>query len=427
MMSELVCLYIFSALMLIALGFSIRTKGFLSISSFVLMFYTFSSLCAIAYFNNPLYGLLSESTDIALDGTLYLFVTLMIFFIPLFLFPSELKRVTVDGKRFRVVYYTIFAITVLTFVFNVMEHKFTLHNFAEDFVDVRNDSYSESEEKTSKLAGFVAGYLGAFNYFSIPVAMLALFVFRYKRWLSAIFFGIALVSPIYNSLVVAGRSEIVNMMFVLGYSFLLCQNLISRRVYKGFISFMCFLGVVVFAYILFANFMRFEDQTAGASFFLWKYTGESIVNFTGTLYPSIRGYTYGVSSFGFFRRLIGLDYSSDLMGLRTFVERRTGTPGYIFYTFIGNFFRDFGAAITMFMGMAYAKIMGNTLSVSVNKLNSGSASMRCGTWLLFAFLGNMYLPGLFYFSLYSQVGNIGIILAIFLYFYLNHDTETIDE
>ena len=111
------------------------------------------------------------------------------------------------------------------------------------------------------------------------------------------------------------------------------------------------------------------------------------------------------------------------MSLRAFVERKTGTPGYIFYTYIGNFFRDFGAYITALMGIIYCFLMNRSLNLTTIKTDSGETEMKCGTWVLFAFLGNMYLPGVFYFTLYSQVGNIAIIIAIALYVFLNKETQ----
>lgn len=422
-MAESIYLIIFCALMLCQLSYAIVHKGIVSISAYVTMFYSFAAICAVVYYQNPLYGVLAFSTKVGLDGVLYLFMVLLIFAIPLFKFPDNLTKLTCNNRRFRNVYYMMFVITVITLAFNVISNGFTLHNFVEDFVDVRNDSYYEAEGHAGKLAGLISGYLGAFNYFSIPISILALFVFRYKPFLSTIFFIFAIGSPIYNSLVVAGRSEMVNMMLMLGYSFILCKGLISKVVYRSFMAFIGMLGLVVLGYVIFANFLRFENQSVDASFFLWKYTGESIVNFTGVLYPSIIGYTNGVSSFGFFRRLIGLDYSSDLMSLRAFVERKTGTPGYVFYTYIGNFFRDFGALMTVVMGIIYSALMNKSLNVTSMQTPDGTTEMKCGTWLLFAFLGNMYLPGVFYFTLYSQVGNIAIILAIILYVYLNKEPD----
>lgn len=422
-MIESIFLSTFCLLMFCQLGYAIVHKGIVSIASYVTLFYTFAAICAVIYYQNPLYGVLSFSTHIQLEGTLYLFFVLLIFAIPLFKFPNKLSKISFNEKRFRVVYYSVFIITAISLIFNIASNGFTLHNFVEDFVDVRNDSYYESEERAGFFEGFMTGYLNAFNYFSIPISLLALFVFRYKPFQSTIFFIIAIASPIYNSLVVAGRSEIVNMMLMLGYSFILCKGLISKTVYRGFMSFIIFLGLIVLGYVVFANFLRFENQSVDASFFLWKYTGESIVNFTGVLFPSIIGYTYGTSSFGFFRRLLGLDYTSDLMSLRAFVERKTGTPGYIFYTYIGNFFRDFGAYITALMGIIYCSLMNRSLNLTTIKTDSGETEMKCGTWVLFAFLGNMYLPGVFYFTLYSQVGNIAIILAIALYVFLNKETQ----
>ncbi|MCM1503800.1 MAG: oligosaccharide repeat unit polymerase [Muribaculum sp.] len=413
MTNEVIYLWLLSAMFIALLAYTINQKGWLSAPTYVIGIYTLASFCSISYYQSDFFDLLSEPAKVELGGVIYLFVILLIFLIPLIKLPPRLDRISVNMERFEVFYYIVLISSVVSLVYNFASHGFEMKNFLAEFTDIRNENYENDTVQLNIIGRIITGYLSALTVFAIPVSMFALFVLRYKRWLSSVFFGIAIAMPIYNSLVVAGRSDIVNMILILGFTFLIFKDLVTKNIYNGFIRGLLVLGSIVGLYVIYANIMRFEDEETPASLYLFKYAGESFVNFSGILYPQIVGYTYGISSFGLFRRMIGLSYTNDLSELRAVVERSTGTPGYIFYTFAGNFFRDFGPIITMLFGAIYAKVVSGILP------KTSEGAIKTGTILILAFLGNLYLPGLFYFSLYSQTGNISIIIAIIMYFYLN--------
>ena len=418
MANDLTYLWLLAALFIGLLSYTIYHKGWLSAATYVIGIYTLASFCSISYYSSEFFDFLSEPARVELMGVIYLFVILLIFFIPLLKFPRHIDSVSINMDRFSIIYYIVLITSVLSLVYNFANHGLELKNFMAEFADIRNENYENDTVQLNIFGRLITGYLNAFNIFAIPVSIFALFVLKYKRVTSAIFFAISVITPVYNSLVVAGRSDIVNMLLMLGFTFLIFKDLVGRAAYKGFIRGLIILGSIVALYVIYANFMRFEDEETPASLFLFKYAGESFVNFAGILYPQIIGYTYGISSFGLFRRMIGMSYTSDLSELRALVERQTGTPGYIFYTFIGNIFRDFGPIATLLISGIYAKVVSGILP----KTKDGA--IKGGALLTMAFLGNLYLPGLFYFSLYSQIGNISIILAIIMYFYLNGGEQT---
>ncbi len=419
MTEGVIYLWILAGLFVGLLAYTIKKKGVLNAATYVIGIYTLASFCSISYYSSIFFDFLSEPAKVELPGVLYLFAILLIFFIPLLMLPKRINRYSIDAERFKVIYYIVFSISVICLFYNFLNHGFQVKNLMDDFVDIRNENYENDTVQLNIVGRLITGYLSAFNVFAIPVSMFALFVMKYRKVLSSIFFGIAVATPVYSSFVVAGRSEVVNMILLLGFTFFIFKDLISRKAYKGFMKGLIIMGSLVGIYVLYANFMRFEDEETPASLFLFKYAGESFVNFSGILYPQIIGLTYGASSFGLFRRLIGLSYISDLSELRALVERSTGTPGYIFYTFAGNIFRDFGAVFTLILGGIYAKVVSGILP------RTESDAVKTGTLMLISFLGNLYLPGLFYFSLYSQIGNISIILAIILYFYLNSGEQKV--
>lgn len=411
-------LWLLAGLFIILLSYTISKKGILSAPTYVISIYTLASFCSISYYSSDFFDFLSEPAKVEFGGVMYLFIILLIFFIPLLMLPRRMDKLSINLDRFKVVYHIVLFISILSLAYSIASNGFEMKNILNDFIDIRNENYENDTKQLNILGRILTGYLSAFNLFAIPVSMLALFIIHYKRNLSIIFFGIAIITPIYNSLVVAGRSEIVNMFLILGFTFFLYKDLVSKKVYEGFIKGFIIMGSLIGLYVIYANLVRFEDEETPASLFLFKYAGESFVNFSGILYPQIVGYTYGISSFGLFRRLFGMTYTSDLSELRTIVERSTGTPGYIFYTFTGNIFRDFGPFFTLIIGALYAKIVSSILPKDETDV------VKSGTLILIAFLGYIYLPGLFYFSLYSQIGNISIILAVIIYLYLNGGEQT---
>lgn len=406
-MNEIENLLLLEVLLIGATYLAIKKHGIWSVSSFVLVLYSIVGFCSINFYLAPGFKYSIHAGNITTYAVVYFWSILMIFFYPLYTFNESYKSIIINIKIFNILYYTTFCCSSIVLLHTLIRNDISIENILLNFSDIRQETGYTSMEYHTLLDGIITGYLASMKYFGLTFAMFSFFVLKRKRLIDKLFLIVVLVAPIIQSLISAGRAEILFLLFSIIFNFLLLRPFLEVKTEKRFEITVLIVMIIIALYILYANMSRFGDTTEGESYFLWKYAGESFINFTGILFPDIKGYTDGMSSFGFFRRLIGLDYQNSLENLRHIVEVRTKTPSFIFYTFIGNLFRDFGPLITLIIAAIFSYVM-------VKKLKCHKA-LNFSQLLILSFLGQIFLPGIFYFSLYGQTGNIAIILLIFFY------------
>lgn len=418
-MNQLANLILLDATLFLITFFSFKKKGGVTVCTFVFALYTFVGFCSINFYLAPGFKGSTHDGNISTESVLYFLFVLLLFLSPLFKLKGKYRYLLVDLSKFKYIYISVYFCCVIVFIYTFLTNSLSIDALLSNFSDIRDDvGYYRDFSKQTLVDSIITGWVSSLMFFSITISMFSLFVLKYKKKLSLILFIVTIAYYVLRSLLAAGRANIVFLLFSIVYNYLLMKCFFDFRQRKYFNSILILISVLVCIYVLYANVARFGDSDFGESYFLWKYSGESFVNFTGILYPDIAGYTDGVSSFGFFRRILGLDYYVSMSDLRTYVENITHTPSKIFYTFIGNIFRDFGPLLTALIAVILSVVLRKCVD------NNDSNKIEFRVILLMGFLGQIYLPGLFYFSLYSQTGNIAIILMIIAFIYLKRNTKS---
>lgn len=158
------------------------------------------------------------------------------------------------------------------------------------------------------------------------------------------------------------------------------------------------------------SYARKEETNAGADdlLFFGYYLGKGHLDFNEDLWY-IKKTTEGDNSFSYVKAFIGLDTFKDFLERRKYWnQRKTGVDPVLFYTYVGDWFMDFGGGITfiliciasycmttyirrkgsynllqLFMFFVYAKVLLQGWSINCFKLYGGMANLMIELILLY--------------------------------------------
>lgn len=218
--------------------------------------------------------------------------------------------------------------------------------------------------------------------------------------LNRIFFITTLIENIWHITILVGRGEMVMTSCIYGCTLFLMRDYLSKktkRILLVYIIPVVFIGTSVFWAI---TVSRFGDY---ASFYMYKYMGESMNNFCGILYPNIQGQTDGQAYFSYiYRYLLGEVSWTDTEGRYLLIENVTKVPAFIFYTYIGGLIIEFGKVIPVFIIIVLNRIVNSTILAK---------TMTLGHVVVYIALIYCFIYGIFTFPAQNFVG-MGMILFI---------------
>jgi oligosaccharide repeat unit polymerase len=169
--------------------------------------------------------------------------------------------------------------------------------------------------------------------------------------------------------------------------------------------------ILLIPFLMFFNAVstaRFGDSSTDS---LYRYGGESMINFNGNLYPHLQGTTNGEAYFTLLTRI----FNRDNIAYNTaeekwdWMERKTGVRSQFFYTFVGAFLFEFGKTGTLLLAVLF--FLTALYVFRVNFKTSMSQLLICSI-IMYMFIG-----GVFVFNLQGSTGNLTIFLTIFLMLY----------
>ena len=148
---------------------------------------------------------------------------------------------------------------------------------------------------------------------------------------------IGLICAILNTIIfsfnLGARGVMVNMSLYVLFLFLLYKNYIEKKYLKFLLIVGSGLSVVLVFVFLYISIGRFGDSSYNLIDWIYRYAGESFINFNNDMFY-IDNYTYGQNSFS----TILSDEPRNIDKL----ANTTGIRAYVFYTYIGDFYMDFG-------------------------------------------------------------------------------------
>lgn len=294
-------------------------------------------LCLCNVIKNP-----ALYSDIHLFPFFYLYICLLIFLSPY----KGLKL----GKQVQVI--NSFPIKVLTWIY-ILSGFIAIYYTLPDATDLirsgewgmlRRRLYSDQDiilyhSLTEKLAKNIHSYLEPFG---IVMCFYYLTLEKKNTFIIICAFTSYLGYAFLSSTLVASRGMVVNFMLQLALLFVLFKDSIANRVKRklGFASLLLCIPLIM--YLFAVSISRFGETDAASS--TLGYLGHSMLNFNQGVMSTMHDYANGKYFFEYFINLLGGDSTIDLKALGY-----TGGTG--FYTFIGDFYIDWGPIGTVFFAI----------------------------------------------------------------------------
>jgi oligosaccharide repeat unit polymerase len=394
-----------------------KSKTF-NVGALLLSLYTFSAWSSVLFYNHKLFRYTYSFSAMKIEPFIYLYIVLMLFLYPFLKFKSnEIHKIETPNKT--KLLFLIKVITILQ-IFSILIQIPSLNNLIKnvDFGDLRNSQYDmEFKFWFSRIAlisrtyGLVCGLLPISIVLSLYLYLTN--TFRKSNWISLFFYSTILTVAV-NQLVVAGRGVLLMFIIFIFSVFLLLNNLILKTKKKIFVK----LSIIPLAFFLVffvvVTQSRFKDM---ATLSLYRYAGESMINFNGKLYYDLKGTTNGDAYFTLLTRTFDRDnvLYNTVVEKWDYMETRTGVRSQYFYTFIGALMFEFGRIGTFIIALIFSIIGCYVLKRKRN--TTLPVILFYSTWCY------MFISGVFVFMYQGATGNFTIVFLIFLMFYLKRSSE----
>ncbi len=390
------------------LAFFLRKNG-ISIGVLLWGVFTISSWGSFLLFKHPDFPGCIHDNPQHIDALLYLFAVLFIFIFPLF----KLKKIPKDSISFtkpellKIIMIVCICIQVLMAILNMANAQTILNAGMENLVNFRDNVYDGANDVISQIPMLnrINLVYSGMKYICFGLSIVLLICYPYNRKLVLVFFFTTMLDRLMFTILMVSRAEMVTMIMFAGLLIFLLWDYISQRTRKIIIVY-CIPILSLIAIAFWAiSVSRFEDM---ATFMLYKYLGEPMVNFGGILFNDIQNYTNGHAYFPTIYRLFGeIDYITAIEKW-DYIENITKVPAFIFYTFVGGLFIDFGPYVTAIVALIWCK-----KGVGLIKKQEEFSLGHVFVLLLFLYT---FSYGVFLFPIQGIDGNFMILYTIVLYF-----------
>lgn len=419
-MDSLTILLLNAILYTITVSFFVcRMKAF-NLGIFIYCIYTIAGWASFLFYQQPLFRFSEHNSTITIEPFLYLYIVLLLFTYPFVVTRMQYKNIECRSiGNFNFLVKIIFCFQIFTILLLLPDTIRVLLSGNSMLAENRDAVYSSDADVlwfTSKSV-FNIPYL--FNMGLLPIAV-ALSVYKIiylkqRDLQSKLFLFSTILCKVCESIVLVNRGDLI--IYTLYYISLLIffKRLINQKTKRNIYIFLMF-STVLFGFLFWIiSIARFEDL---AYFMLYKYAGESFINFNGLMYHNLKASTDGSVYFALFRRVIGLGSTwSDTREKWDYILKMTGVSGQYFYTFIGGLCFEFGKLKTLFIAIIF-NILGMRLFVHTKEYSLAS-------FLIFAIGGYVFIAGVFLFPLQGMNGNLTIMFTVMLYFYFKNNKRFI--
>lgn len=359
--------------------------------------FAISSICAVLYYETPLYWALTESGGkrSSLCALLFIFINFVIYITPL----SKLNSTGYKLPYYKhIVYFTVFLgiVAILpTIEFASMLSQFSVTDMAEQY-ELNQTETVDFGKKMSFLGRSCNGILTWFSYIT-PVLLFYVIAVNAKKKI-VFLAAVAFIEPILGPMMRGGRGQLFLLVMLLVFNYLLFYNYFSESS-KKVISKIGFVSICLVALLLVSMTIArtaTSDATSDINIVLsaiYRYIGEGFVNFAETGWYTDK-FTDGLSIFN------GTGYTwmselGDYFQQRDW-QRLTQYMGfrmYVYYTVFGDYYLDFGPI----GGLLFNAVLSYSFYRIVSKKNA-----------------KLYI--LIIINLYARIGMNGI----YCYYYMNY-------
>ena len=399
--SELLVLYNFIAyLTTFLVVYKIRGN---SLGIYLLLLYTICSLSSILYVTNPLYKGFTLEADMSWQPFVYLYLCLMILLWPSFNIRADNIDISLSNMQIKRIDYIVNIVIFMQLVCFVLLLPDILRVLkSSDLAASRELVYGGADESpitllyNNKITKYFDLIVIGLKPYILLLGFYVAFINKNLRKKGHFFFWLTLTYSVMRSLVIVSRGEIVFLLLYLFFIILLFKKSINPQIYKKLVLFSAVAVGFFIPFFWAISVSRFDDL---ASFFLFRYAGESMCNFNGNLFDQLKGTIDFNIYFPLFA--IGQNYAfSNTLEKWDLIMKQSGVSGQYFYTIIGGFLFCFGKVGTIL------------LCCLINRCYSLVTSFRFSSLskiLPLCLLSDMMIKGIFLFPLQGLTGNLEIV------------------
>jgi len=302
-----------------------------------------SSVCSIAYFDSPLYKMITqrEHNDISVLALLYLFGGFLIYLRPLtnIKIGQEITFPKFGGKDvISIVIVVIGLLSIIPFVENLTRvGSMSVMDFADAYEEKQSDVI-DTRSHLSSIGHFCNGIVSWMVYVN-PILFFYAIIKR-KNTFIIVLSVLSLLNPVLLGLMTGARNPLYELLTILALNFILFRPMFPPRTVRRVLMVSVVIAVAMVILLFILTFGRDEGDLAFQQ--IYRYIGEGFVNFSEIGWY-VTNHTWGHSMFNGTGNTFWSDVS-DFFDSRDYVElgKITKIKMFVYYTVVGDFFLDFG-------------------------------------------------------------------------------------
>lgn len=382
-------------------------KGKLNLAFVLWICYTISAWSSYLFIQQPLYKSSIHYCEITIFPCIYLFLLIFICIKPFVRIQSIDKIEVPNEKKLKYTLYVFISIQIILLLATITSVENIVTSSAE-LADIRAAAYKgeTSDIGESPMLNRLSLLYSGIRPLATGLSVCLLFMLDKQRNLIRIFAITTLLTNIQVVILTAGRGEMVIALSIYVCTLFLIRNALSKRVKKILTLYAIPIIIISISFFWAITVSRFGDS---ATFFMYKYMGESMNNFNGILFSDIKGYTEGRVFFSYiYRYLLGETPFVNTEGRHELTESVNKIPGFIFYTYIGNLVMDFGKITTVFIAILLNRLANRLLAYK---------HIHLGVFAIYVAVITLYVCGVFFYYLLDFVG-LSMFITLFILYHL---------
>ncbi|WP_026474008.1 O-antigen polymerase [Alkaliflexus imshenetskii] len=329
--------------------FLFNVKGTGLLFKALLMMYMFVSLSSLFIWESGIYSFLHRNhiitNEISIYPFLYLFATFIFLFEPIKKFnESKIEMVVLDDK-FRIEILgklcIVFGLGLLVLLLLFVDYNASLENASE--------VYRDSEDGELAMPVFLYRLYTLHRLLYPFILLLGFYYLSFKsefRFKTILLLVAAVIPKVFVSIVLVSRGGLFFIIIELMTCFLIFRRFIPQRTKRLLYVGSLFIVALLTSVVVIFTASRFGNSAFGPLMSVFKYFGESFLNFNSTFWGNIQEHPMSEFKFPFLYQFYDIP--------RTFLSRSdqysffsdmTGTNVLLFKTIVGDFYVEFGIVL----------------------------------------------------------------------------------
>ena len=324
------------------------------ISIFISLLWTVSSLFSVIFFH-LLNFTFRTYNNISIYALFFIYLSLYIIVYPL-TDINDKKRVVINGDKnvLTVFSWVVIFVSITPFLSHLVYLFFSFNSGLDSFAN----NYGEE----NSVLPTTLQYLNRYNvYCRLFIPALFFYNLQNVRVNKILMWGLllAFINPILGNLIIGSRYVFLgDALFAVAFYLLFYKSIPQnyRRIISNYGLLLLFLCCFIFVTITFFRFSE-SSVTSGVNSIITGislYAGEGFLNFSTSMWNN-DNFTDGYNTMFVFSYIFG-DYPSPYRN-SDYLTEVAGIPLRIYYTFVGDFFIDFGLVTTLIIFISLSLIL----------------------------------------------------------------------